>query len=504
MSVSPSAGVRERADCRPTPYRYLPPLLFGLLALAWYLWGLDAKPIWGDEASTAWHSTYDASALWTQPITHKPPLYYLLTALFWSPGDGEFTLRLPAALLGATTVALAWPFGHLLGGRRLAFWLALLLLLSDIHLHYSQEARHYGLLSLGWLLSMIAAARLLQTVGSEGLSLLWWALGALLMAHAHPVGWLYLAVSQLMLWLVLPMGRPLPWRPLALTSVLTLLAMLTLAPWLHLALENAAGSFNWLRQPTLSQALMQWSALFGAKSLAHLFGVPLALATGGVLVLVSLAGMVSLLRRDARLGRWLLGLMLLTPTTLWLIGMVKPVYMLRTISPLHLLAVTGLALAITALPHPRGRTLAGLALAGLLATASWAWRQHYEKEDWRGLSGELAHRAGPNDAALVCENQLYRPLWFYLGNAMPRLFYPDRRKPRLWIWRGDERRWRPFRPMPGEAPPPTFWVIDRLGHCPRNIPALLGRLTGRRYRPGDGWHGHALTLTPWHSTSVRR
>ncbi len=485
-------------------HNFLPPLLFFAAALVWYLWGLDAKSLWGDEASTAWHSTYSAWQLWTQPISQKPPLYYLLTAWFWSPGDGEFALRLPAALLGAATVALSWVFGQILGGRRLAFWLALLLLLSDVHLHYSQEARHYILLGFGWLLVMIASARLLKPGSREALSLLLWTLGALLMVHAHPVGWLYLAVSQLVLWLVLLTSRPLPWRALLLTALLSAAAMLTLAPWLPLALENAAGSFNWLRQPTIPQAFIQWTALFGAKSLAHLTGIAPALAAGIALALLSLGGMLLYLRREPRFGLWLLGLMLLSPLTLWLVGLVKPVYMLRTISPLHLLAVTALALAITALPRRRWQTLAGVALAALLATSSWAWRQHYQKEAWRDLAAELARQIRPGDVALVCENQLYRPLWFYLGDEMPPLLYPDRRKPRLWIWHDTEKRWRPFRPAPGQLPPLAFWVVDRLGHCADDIAAMLGHFTGLRYRPGEPWRGHALTLTPWYAVGVRR
>lgn len=482
--------------------QYIAPLAFGLIALACYLYGLDAKSLWGDEASTAWHSTYTATALWTQPITQKPPLYYLLTAAFWSPGDSEFALRLPAALLGALTVAISWLLGKQLAGPKTAFWLAMFMLLSDIHLHYSQEARHYVLLTFGWLLLVLAMVKLLQNdTGHDRIGvLLLWALGALLMVHAHPVGLPWLAASQLAYWIALATKRPLSWRQLLVPALLSLAAALTLLPWLGLALENAAASFTWLRQPSPLQALLEWLSLFGARSLVHLGGPEMALTGGILLATLALAGIAYYLRQQRSLGVLLLGLILLPPLTLWLMGLIKPVYLLRTISPDHLLAMTGLALAVGRLHRRWLRRAAGIALALLLATSSWAWRTYYQKEAWRDLSHELAQRMHHDDIVLLCENQLYRPLWFYLGDQTPRLLYLDRRRHRLHEWHPKQRRWRPFRAAPGEQPPTTFWLVDRLGHCPRTIDRLLYRFTGLPYQRGKSWQGHALSLTPWRQT----
>ena len=485
-------------------HKILVPLGFGLVALLLHLWGLDAKSLWGDEASTAWHSTFSAGELWTQPITHKPPLYYLLTALFWSPGDSEFALRMPAALLGAMTVAISWIFGRELAGRSTAFWLALLVLLSDINLHYSQEARHYILLALGWLLLMLAMVRLLKKAASKMPiplpDLLLLTLGALLMVHAHPVGLVYLATSQVAFWLALALIRPLAWRYFLIPALLTLAAVLTLLPWLHIALDSAATSFNWLRQPSPLQALLEWVSLFGAKSLVHLGGPPIALAAGITLAAVSLAGLFRYWRNNRVSGVLLAGLMLLPLLALWLAGLVKPVYMLRTITPTHLLAMTGLALAVSHIETIHLRIPTGIVLALVLALSSWAWRSHYQKEAWRDLSQQLQQQAGPGDIVLLCENQLHRPLWFYLGDRMPRLLYLDRRNRKLRIWRNDEARWRTFHPARNERPPETFWLVDRYGHCPGSIARILYGFTGLRYHAGAKWRGHALALTPWRTT----
>ena len=478
--------------------RHVMPIAFGVLALALHLWGLDSKSLWGDEASTAWHSGFSAWTLWTQPITHKPPLYYLLTSWFWSPGDSEFALRLPAALLGSLTVGLGWLLGYRLGDRHTAFWLALFLLLSDINLHYSQEARHYILLTLGWLLLILAALRLVQADTGHSLpAFALWLAGALLMVHAHPAGNIYLLGSQLAFCLAVILQRPIPWRPLTITALLSLGAGLTLLPWWRVALANASGSFNWLQQPSIAQALLEWVSLFGARSLVHLGGPPLALGVGAALALLSMAGLLLYWRHDRVRGALLLGLMLLPPLILWLIGLVKPVYMLRTISPTHLLAMAGLALAVGRLDSQRLRLGAALILTLTLATSSWAWRTNYQKEAWRDLSKQLREHARGGDIVLVCENQLYRPLWFYLGEQMPRVMYLDRRHRRLWQWDAEAARWKPFHPAPGERPPETFWVADRLGHCPHGIDRILYHFTGLRYQSYNRWRGRALTLMSW-------
>ena len=108
------------------------PLLFGVVALVLRLYNLDEKSIWMDEAFTAYHSTFSAFDLWFTPVANKPPLFYLITSMFWAPGDGAYALRLPVAILGSLSVMLAWFLGRTLAGNQGGFILALLVLLSDL------------------------------------------------------------------------------------------------------------------------------------------------------------------------------------------------------------------------------------------------------------------------------------------------------------------------------------------------------------------------------------
>ncbi len=489
---------------RSSPWRrkLLPPLLFGLAALLLRLWHLDGKSVWLDEAFTAFHSTFSAHALWTQPVSDKPPLYYLLTALFWSPGDGAFTLRLPAALLGAFSVSLSWFLGRELGGRRLAFLLAALVLIADINIAYSQEARQYMLLTVGWLLLMIALLRMLRDSAAQprphAADLLLFGSGALIMIHTHPIALQYAAASAIAyVAAVFVKGRPHLAFLLA-PLLVGVLAGLTILPWIPMALARAEHSFHWLRQPDPAQALLEFMSLFGGKHLALLGGRSLALSAGVVLVVVSVAGVSHyLLRRNRAAGVLVAGLLVLPPLLIWLSGYFKPVYMLRTITPTHVLAMTGLALALDALPRRRWRIITTAMLAALLAVSSWFYFAGYKKEAWRGLSRQLQNRMAAGDMALVCEKYLQTPLRFYLHDDMPPLLYVNARRHRARVKLPGEARWQSFRKVMSAGPPAAVWVVNRYGHCPKKMDAILRAVTGRDYLSQTPWRGQALSLTPF-------
>ena len=91
---------------------------------------------------------------------NTPPLWYVLI-WGWSRifGTGEVALRLPSALAGIATVALAWGIGQQMAGRigdaseasvslfgrRVAIATAALVAINPLFVWYSQEARAYGL-----------------------------------------------------------------------------------------------------------------------------------------------------------------------------------------------------------------------------------------------------------------------------------------------------------------------------------------------------------------------
>ena len=69
--------------------------------------------------------------------------------------------------------------------------------------------------------------------------------------------------------------------------------------------------------------------------------------------------------------------------------------------------MTGLMLAVSALPRGKTRIVAASVLALTLAVSSWAWLSRYQKEAWRDLGAHLPTNVQPGDVVLLCESALY-------------------------------------------------------------------------------------------------
>ncbi len=143
-------------------------LVFGitLFALALRLYGISAAGLWTDEAFSWWLATnHSLSEIWRSVAAledHHPPLYYWLLHLWVVLGRNEGTLRLLSALCGALAVPTIYGIGRIIGNRDVATTAALLLSVSPFHVHYSQEARMYSLVSLGAAVSVLGQAWLLK------------------------------------------------------------------------------------------------------------------------------------------------------------------------------------------------------------------------------------------------------------------------------------------------------------------------------------------------------
>ena len=109
---------------------------------------LGAKGLWGDEIWTAqWSRPPFVQVLINQ--TKPPdilPLMYGLVHISTRFGESEFWVRLPAALFGVIGLVLFYRLADLTLGRRTALVGTVLMVLSPIHIWYSQDARYYTLL----------------------------------------------------------------------------------------------------------------------------------------------------------------------------------------------------------------------------------------------------------------------------------------------------------------------------------------------------------------------
>jgi mannosyltransferase len=109
---------------------------------------LGAKGLWGDEIWTAQWSQGPLHTVW-RTLTRIPdmPLIYALVNISSRFGENEFWIRLPATLFGIMGLIAFYFLADLTLGRRTAFIAVGLMVISPIHIWYSQEARYYTQLS---------------------------------------------------------------------------------------------------------------------------------------------------------------------------------------------------------------------------------------------------------------------------------------------------------------------------------------------------------------------
>lgn len=148
---------------RPPP-RALVNLVFAGALLR--LLGLGIHPLWLDEGATwSWASRQTWGGTVFAEANH-PPAWWIVTRLWIGAfGDGETSLRAPAAILGILAIPLAWWLGRRLldparrpgrggfdrtpddgRGARHALWFAGFVTFSTYFTEYAQEARMYSAL----------------------------------------------------------------------------------------------------------------------------------------------------------------------------------------------------------------------------------------------------------------------------------------------------------------------------------------------------------------------
>ena len=77
---------------------------------------------------------------------NHPPLYYLLLKLWTSFfGYSELSLRMPSIIFGVLTIHIVYPICEKISGKKLALVASILLVTSQFHIYYSQEARMYSM-----------------------------------------------------------------------------------------------------------------------------------------------------------------------------------------------------------------------------------------------------------------------------------------------------------------------------------------------------------------------
>jgi len=417
-----------------------------LLGVGLRLYQLDTDSLWLDEVKTASTSRLDFVSMLNfqvQKSVHPPLLYVLNHVLITLMGTSDFVLRVPCALLGSASVALAYKLGESLWTRKEGLVGAFLVAVNPYLVEYSQEARHYALMVFFVLFSLMF---LIFAVRRGGIACwLGFAVCTSLAIYTHYFCFLVLpaqvAFALWMIWQKRPTTAAEGQVPPPFPRRQTLALLITLA-------AVGASFLPWL--PALRQQLLgnnlgfQGFALSGESTTIpslDLFHDLLVRYTGwdGIPLLLLLALFLFGLWRCPREQLLLFGLWIAAPFAFLAVVQAGHFFSVRytifILPPCLLLLGRGTSALASWLERPLGqwagrRQTSSVLLScfaillGLLNVVPL--RDHYihEKEDWRGTASYLAANLAPGDA-IIADSTVYGPgrdadrpaecLTYYLG-----------------------------------------------------------------------------------------
>lgn len=385
--------VRNGPDKPFTTSSWLALLLVTVAAAMVRFVAIDRWPLWGDEALTLQIASAPYFELFFTPNDPTPGLYYGLHKLLLGIPATAGGARAISFVLGVALVPLTYAVAR--AARLPALLSAALVALSFPLIDYSQEARAYSLL----LFATYASLYFFIQWGRHGRTsaLVGFALTALAALYSHFVAvfWVFPACAALYV------TRPQDRNRISVAFILMLIA------WLPEAMRTVSfprPAFSWLPQADLSTFLTTF-----AQSILPLgrTGDFSGLAIGGVIGALLLALIAALAFADrVRIRCWIgdnrmaalgLAILMALPLILWLFGLFKPIFMVRTM----LIAVPAWLMVLAGLVRRFGRT-AGLVLVALFALNLAINGTVREKLDWRQTGRAVAQMAKDGRAVVVC------------------------------------------------------------------------------------------------------
>jgi 4-amino-4-deoxy-L-arabinose transferase-like glycosyltransferase len=337
-------GARSDAVSKARTETYL--LLIAVTAIAgiasWLRFHhIGRHELWFDEAFSVYFVTKPGEAWFPEYLHSVNALYYLLLkGWFALAGYGTETLvRLPSALFGLLFVlAIIWS-GKEFMSLGVGLWAGLFAAIAPIHVHYSQEARAYALLTLLILITQTLTWRAVHIGTWKAWILAGVAAWLTLISHGI-AAFALSATFCLVLWrTLLDAGSASRIRAIAATLLCTALVA-PFVPWEFLFTGGAKAGTSWVRH--VWESIPPWRALptslegfgIGPSGLDPRLSMPrwLRNAALGTIALVLLCTAVPW--NDGRLGireirerKLWVGTMLLAPLLLmWGVSFYHPLY----------------------------------------------------------------------------------------------------------------------------------------------------------------------------------
>lgn len=388
-------------------------------------WDLGAQSLWLDELFSVFLSRRDIAAVVAGTLQDtQPPLYYLLLHAVLLSGSDETAARVLSAAFSTASIPLVF-----LVGRRLfsqsgtALLAAFLFAITPFQVTYAQEARMYALLAFWQLAGLFLFHRAWN--GGAWIDWLLFAIAEALALYTHSLGILGLAAIDF--W-VLWHWRNARARGLELFTAHALVLLL-FAPWLT-ALSSQANRVLtgfWDAPSSILNLLRTVYVLIFSNTL------PIELVPIGLLVVLLLFTLALYHAARALLSETLdppeqqglvlsLSIALAPPVALFLLSLVRPIYIERVV----ILSSSGIALLLawawTRRPRLPEQVLAAAA-AVLVAVALGNYYLHPEviKPPMREAAALLGQNWTEGDLVVHASDWTALAFDFYLP-AVPQHF----------------------------------------------------------------------------------
>lgn len=393
--------------------RYVQLLLsLTIVGLILRFFNLGYNSLWLDEASTHNFAILSLPEIWkaTTGGEFNPPLFYWVEHCMLAFGNNEVVLRFVPALLGVLTIPLIYYVGKEFMDRNVGIIAAAAFSFSPFLIFYSQEARAYSMMLFFVAFAMIFYFRAMKTNDIRnwaifGLfsALAFWShfyslviIGALIL-HALVVQVLkyYKDVKKLV-----PMVAG--WAVFAVICLPLILVTLQL-----FASRTSSGPTFGAQGLNVITATFQQVAGF-SDILMYLF------------LLLFVIGIIWACMFDRNKGRFLVLLTILTFVISFILSYKMPMVP-RYLIFFSIVFFLGIAMCyrpLCSLVNNRGVVYGLVALLIVLNLPLLVdYYSGYNKDDWRGFSGQLQQITKPGDVVVVVPGYVSQPLDYYYSHA---------------------------------------------------------------------------------------
>ncbi len=129
-----------------TKYTVIWPILIGFMLR---LYKITFSSIWHDEGYTMWLLKYDIAGIIERTARDVHPPGYYLYSKPWVEifGSSEFSIRFLSLLFSVGIIYFVYKIMKEIWNEKVAFWASMFVALSPFMVHFSQEARMYGVVA---------------------------------------------------------------------------------------------------------------------------------------------------------------------------------------------------------------------------------------------------------------------------------------------------------------------------------------------------------------------